>query len=93
MKFLGNRSLSQALTLLFLAIWHGFHVGYYVCFFMELIIMTFEKDVSIVTQELFNFKKRMYYIVNSSNNKRSITDLSFISLKKTILTLHCCDNL
>jgi len=45
LKFLGNRSLSQALTLLFLAIWHGFHIGYYVCFFMELIIMTFEKDV------------------------------------------------
>jgi lysophospholipid acyltransferase 5 len=38
--------LSQAIALFFLAAWHGLHMGYYVCFFMELIVMLFEKDVS-----------------------------------------------
>lgn len=38
--------MSQGITLLFLAVWHGFHLGYYVCFFMEFIVMLFEKDVS-----------------------------------------------
>ena len=46
LKFLGNRVCSQFLALLFLAAWHGHHFGYYVCFFMEFIIMIFEKDVS-----------------------------------------------
>ena len=46
LKFLGNRSLSQAFALVFLAAWHGLHFGYYVCFFNEFIVMTFEKDVS-----------------------------------------------
>jgi len=47
LKFLGNRSISQAIALIFLAAWHGLHIGYYVCFFNELIVMLFEKDVSI----------------------------------------------
>lgn len=48
LKFLGNRVCSQFLALLFLAAWHGHHFGYYVCFFMEFIIMIFEKDVEIL---------------------------------------------
>lgn len=47
LKFLGSRHASQFFTLLFLAVWHGFHSGYYVTFLMEFIIMYFEKDVSI----------------------------------------------
>ncbi|XP_057322360.1 lysophospholipid acyltransferase 5 [Microplitis mediator] len=46
LKFVGSRFASQFLTLLFLAIWHGFHSGYYVTFFNEFIIMYFEKDVA-----------------------------------------------
>lgn len=53
LKFLGNRSLSQAVALVFLAAWHGLHIGYYVCFFNEFIVMTFEKDVSFFHSFLF----------------------------------------
>ena len=60
LKFLGSRIMSQVMTLLFLAVWHGFHSGYYLCFFMEFIIMYFEKDVSMPsifkTYRIFLFK-------------------------------------
>jgi lysophospholipid acyltransferase 5 len=55
LRFLGNRSLSQAIALFFLAAWHGLHMGYYVCFFMELIVMLFEKDVSQIQPCQFKF--------------------------------------
>ncbi|XP_072022573.1 lysophospholipid acyltransferase 5-like [Amphiura filiformis] len=42
LKFLGNKVISQAVTLLFLAVWHGYYIGYYICFFFELIIVQFE---------------------------------------------------
>ncbi|GFR13924.1 lysophospholipid acyltransferase 5 [Trichonephila clavata] len=45
LKFLGNRYVSQAAALIFLATWHGLHSGYYVCFLNEFIVMYFEKDV------------------------------------------------
>lgn len=47
LRFLGSKLRSQLMTLLFLALWHGFHSGYYNCFFMEFIIMYLERDVSI----------------------------------------------
>lgn len=47
LKFLGNRYISHGVALLFLAIWHGFHTGYYMCFLMEFIVMNFEKNVSL----------------------------------------------
>ena len=45
LKFLGNRYISHGVALTFLAIWHGFHSGYYMCFLMEFIVMNFEKQV------------------------------------------------
>lgn len=48
LKFLNNRTMSYAGALLFLAIWHGFHSGYYMAFALEYIIITFEKQVSIL---------------------------------------------
>lgn len=51
LKFLGNRNLSQFLALMFLAVWHGFHSGYYVCFFMEFIVMFFEKGFKSVVNK------------------------------------------
>ncbi|CAG9818687.1 unnamed protein product [Phaedon cochleariae] len=45
LKFLGNRYLSQIAALLFLAVWHGFHSGYYVCFFFEFATMYMERDI------------------------------------------------
>ena len=46
LKFLGNRQISQLATLGFLAVWHGFHSGYYVCFFFEFMVVYMERDVS-----------------------------------------------
>lgn len=48
LKFMNNRHISQFASLLFLALWHGFHTGYYVCFMFEFLIIYFERDVSIV---------------------------------------------
>ncbi|KAL3313893.1 Lysophosphatidylcholine acyltransferase 3 [Cichlidogyrus casuarinus] len=58
-RFLGNKYLSQVLTLLFLAVWHGFHSGYYVNFFLEFITVVVEKDfISIV--KLSKHKQFLY---------------------------------
>lgn len=46
LKFLNNKNISHLSTLLFLAIWHGFHSGYYMTFFMEFMLINFEKGVS-----------------------------------------------
>jgi len=54
LKFLGSKIYSQLLTLLFLALWHGFHSGYYHCFFMEFVVMYFERDVSMQKVERLN---------------------------------------
>jgi lysophospholipid acyltransferase 5 len=44
LKFLGNRYISQAAALTFLAVWHGLHSGYYMCFLLEFVVMKLEKD-------------------------------------------------
>lgn len=49
LKFLGNKLLSQMFTLLFLAIWHGLHSGYFICFSMEFLIVNVEKQVTMAT--------------------------------------------
>ncbi|XP_042528406.1 lysophospholipid acyltransferase 5 [Dipodomys spectabilis] len=46
LKFLGNKELSQALSLLFLALWHGLHSGYLMCFQMEFLIVVVEKQAA-----------------------------------------------
>jgi len=51
LKFLGNRQISQSVALVFLAVWHGLHSGYYMCFFMEFLTMNAEKQMeSILTK-------------------------------------------
>uniref|UniRef100_A0A8D0HCX7 Lysophospholipid acyltransferase 5 n=1 Tax=Sphenodon punctatus TaxID=8508 RepID=A0A8D0HCX7_SPHPU len=45
LKFLGNKLLSQGLSLLFLAVWHGLHCGYLVCFQMEFLIVLVERQL------------------------------------------------
>lgn len=44
LKFMNNRYVSQLSALVFLAVWHGWHVGYYVTFFNEFIVMNFERE-------------------------------------------------
>ncbi|CAH0549779.1 unnamed protein product [Brassicogethes aeneus] len=48
LKFLNNRHVSQLAALLFLAVWHGFHSGYYVCFFFEFIVIYMERDIKSI---------------------------------------------
>lgn len=48
LKFLNNRNISHISALLFLAVWHGFHSGYYMTFFMEFVLIHFEKAVSFL---------------------------------------------
>lgn len=44
LRFLNNKDISQGATLVFLAVWHGWHSGYYVTFFNEFIVIKFEKE-------------------------------------------------
>lgn len=46
LKFLNNRHMSQLGALVFLAVWHGFHSGYYMCFLMEFLVLVCEREVS-----------------------------------------------
>uniref|UniRef100_A0A0K0DTR0 Lysophospholipid acyltransferase 5 n=1 Tax=Strongyloides stercoralis TaxID=6248 RepID=A0A0K0DTR0_STRER len=39
LRFLGNKHLSQGFTLFYLAIWHGYHLGYFIIFGYEMICM------------------------------------------------------
>ena len=43
LAFLGNKEISHISTLMFLALWHGSHIGYYTCFFYEFVIIHCEK--------------------------------------------------
>uniref|UniRef100_T1E224 Lysophospholipid acyltransferase 5 n=1 Tax=Psorophora albipes TaxID=869069 RepID=T1E224_9DIPT len=52
LKFLNNRVLSHlGALLMFLAIWHGFHSGYYMTFFMEFTVIRMEKEVEPIFQK------------------------------------------
>jgi len=44
LKFMGSRTISQVVTLLFLAVWHGFHSGYYLVFFNEFLSIKVERE-------------------------------------------------
>lgn len=46
LKFFRSKTISHCLTLLFLAIWHGFSLAYYNTFALEFLVMKFETDVS-----------------------------------------------
>lgn len=65
LKFLGNKLLSQLLSLFFLAAWHGTHSGYYVCFFFEFLIIYMERDV----KKMVSSNERVMSILNTSAMK------------------------
>ena len=56
-KFLGNKSVSQLVTMLFLATWHGLHFGYFLCFFQEFFYMFMEKGAhrNALLKQVSNF--------------------------------------
>ena len=43
LRFLNNKNYSQIGVLVFLAVWHGYHSGYYITFFNEFWVMLVEK--------------------------------------------------
>ncbi|KAK6965024.1 Lysophosphatidylcholine acyltransferase 3 [Biomphalaria glabrata] len=45
LRFLGNKMLSQFITLFYLALWHGVQSGYYMCFLLELLETNAEMQV------------------------------------------------
>ena len=45
LKWLGNRGLSLAITMLFLALWHGLWPGYYISFLYEMMYIMVERTV------------------------------------------------
>ncbi|VDM32240.1 unnamed protein product [Hydatigera taeniaeformis] len=50
----GSKAISQALTLTFLAVWHGFYSGYYVNFFLEFVTIYAEKQfLAIVHHSIY----------------------------------------
>ncbi|EDW30929.1 GL12606 [Drosophila persimilis] len=46
LKFLNNRTISYGAALGFLAIWHGYHSGYYMAFLMEYMVVSTEKQIT-----------------------------------------------
>ncbi|KAF9972167.1 hypothetical protein BGZ65_009978, partial [Modicella reniformis] len=46
LRFLGNKNLSALGVLLFLAVWHGTHPGYFFCFGLEFLDMETERRLS-----------------------------------------------
>jgi lysophospholipid acyltransferase 5 len=57
LRFLNNKNVSHISALLFLAVWHGFHFGYYVTFFMEFLLIHFEKEIDPVFKKNPKFQK------------------------------------
>lgn len=70
LRFLGNRTISHVSTLLFLAIWHGYHEGYFTCFAYEFLVITVEKSMR---SELG--KSKIVQSLNSSKSTSWITHL------------------
>ena len=52
LKFFGNKTVSQALTLIFLSVWHGIDTGYLATFIMEFLIMKMETEVLAKVEKL-----------------------------------------
>uniref|UniRef100_V9KVF5 Lysophospholipid acyltransferase 5 n=1 Tax=Callorhinchus milii TaxID=7868 RepID=V9KVF5_CALMI len=63
LRALGSKMASQAATLAFLAVWHGYHSGYFMCFVLELIIVQFETRAG----QLIRDSERLSDCVKSSH--------------------------
>ncbi|XP_005180676.1 lysophospholipid acyltransferase 5 [Musca domestica] len=75
LKFLNNREISYGAALGFLAVWHGFHSGYYMSFFIEYMIVTTEKQVEDL------YKKDIVPNYGGLVNSMPFKLLKFIALK------------
>lgn len=46
LKWMNNKYLSHVGTLLFLAVWHGYHLGYFLLFAFEFMCMMAQEQVN-----------------------------------------------
>lgn len=76
LKFLNNRNISYAAALSFLAVWHGYHSGYYMAFVMEYMIVSTEKQIErVYTREV------LPKYGETLNNSMIYKILNFVALK------------
>jgi len=59
LKFLGNKTASHLATLVFLALWHGFYSGYYLCFLFEYVCVVAERQASSLMDRLPRFRAQL----------------------------------
>ncbi|XP_068148421.1 lysophospholipid acyltransferase 5 [Drosophila tropicalis] len=76
LRFLNNRMISYGASLVFLAIWHGFHSGYYMAFVMEYMIVSTEKQITNMYE-----KKILPNYGNYFKDKAVYKALHFFALK------------
>jgi len=62
-KHLGNKEISFLISLTFLAIWHGWYLGYFVSFYSELIYLRAEQHVQRIHAPLVEYlnQKRNFF--------------------------------
>lgn len=77
LKFLGNKLLSQGVTLFYLALWHGTRSGYYMNFALEFIMINCENQVIALPQKIPALEKM---------NSLSILQPVLYILKKLVTT-------
>jgi lysophospholipid acyltransferase 5 len=63
LKFLNNRDISLLAALFFLALWHGFAPGYFLCFLLEFVDMSAEKKLQVLLQPLNNAIERSNVLI------------------------------
>ncbi|KAI0238544.1 hypothetical protein L0F63_006073 [Massospora cicadina] len=68
LRFLNSKELSQLGSLFFLALWHGFHSGYFACFLLEFVDIWVEqrlvKLISPRTQWIHATHPSLSYLIN-----------------------------
>lgn len=52
LKFLKCKTISFIITAMFLALWHGFHSGYYLTFVFEVFVISFEKEFEVLFDQV-----------------------------------------
>ena len=47
-KWLGSQKLSHLLSMIFLILWHGIWLGYFICFSFEFFMIIAERQVKLI---------------------------------------------
>lgn len=79
LKFLKSKLLSFAVTAVFLAVWHGFHSGYYLTFALEFLVINFEKEFERVFNRVIGSR------MSSSSTVLSIASYLFLRIYNILL--------